>query len=189
MLRFVRQAWSVYLVLSAVVIGACFLVPWEPVKMVLSGLLGVSAAVAGVAGVARHRPTVRWPWYGMAIGWLLFAAGDTIYWVQSSLLGRDAFPSIADAFYLSSYPLLAVGLLGLVRARRPGKDRPGLLDALVLSTGAAMLSWVFLMEPYVRASDLDVLARAVSLAYPVADLLLLALLLRLPTGGGDQSPA
>ncbi|MDI6105643.1 GGDEF domain-containing protein [Actinoplanes sp. NEAU-A12] len=175
--------------LSFGVMGACFLAPWESVKTVLSGLLGVSATAATVVGVVRHRPAVRWPWYCMAIGWLLFAAGDVIYWVQSSLLGRDAFPSIADAFYLSSYPLLAVALLGLVRARRPGKDRPGLLDALVLSTGASMLSWVFLMEPYVRDSDLDVLARAVSLAYPAADLLLLAVLLRLTTGRGDQPPA
>ncbi len=189
MLRFGRQAWAVYLALSVVVMGACFLAPWEPVKVVLSGLLGVSAVAATVAGVARHRPAVRWPWYTMATGWLVLAAGDVIYWVLSSVLGRDAFPSIADAFYLTSYPLLAAGLLGLVRARRPGKDRPGLLDALVLSTGGAMLSWVFLMEPYVHASDLDVLARAVSLAYPAADLLLLAVLLRLTTGRGDRPPA
>ncbi|MEV4281736.1 GGDEF domain-containing protein [Actinoplanes xinjiangensis] len=185
-LRFGRHAWSVFLAVSVLMVAACFLAPWEPVKMVLSGLLGVFAVVATVVGVARHRPAVRWPWYGMATGWLLFAAGDVIYWVQSSVWDRDVFPSIADAFYLGSYPLLAGGLLGLVRARRPGKDRPGLLDALVLATGAAMLSWVFLMEPYVHASDLDVLARAVSLAYPIADLLLLAVLIRLTTGRGDQ---
>ncbi|WIM93022.1 GGDEF domain-containing protein [Actinoplanes oblitus] len=189
MLRFGRQGWSVYLASSVVVMLACFLAPWEPVKTVLSGLLGVSATVASVVGVARHRPAVRWPWYVMAIGWLLFATGDVVYWVQSSVLGRDVFPSIADAFYLGSYPLLVAGLLGLVRARRPGKDRPGLLDALVLSTGAAMLSWVFLMEPYVHASDLDLVGRVVSLAYPVADLLLLAVLVRLTTGRGDQPPA
>ncbi|AEV84157.1 Cellulose synthesis regulatory protein [Actinoplanes sp. SE50] len=189
MLRFGRQAWSVYLAFCVVVMAACFLVPWESVKTVLTGLLGVSAVVATAVGVARHRPATRWPWYVMAAGWLFFAAGDVIYWVQSSVLGRDVFPSVADVFYLGSYPMLTVGLLGLVRARRPGRDRPGLLDALVLSTGAAMLSWVFLMEPYVHATDLDVLGRVVSLAYPSADLLLLAVLLRLTTGRGDRQPA
>jgi diguanylate cyclase (GGDEF)-like protein len=41
----------------------------------------------------------------------------------------------------------------------------------------------------VRATDLTVLARVVSLAYPVADILVLAVLARLATGRGDRPPA
>ncbi len=181
--------WVGYLAVSAVAIGAYFAVPSDVAKTVLYGGLGLASAAATVIGVLRYRPAVRWPWFLMAAGRVLFATGDVVYWVQTVVLHRDLFPSYADAFYLAAYPLFAVSLLRLVRARRPGKDRPGLLDALVLATGAAMLSWVFLIEPYVHASDLTVLARAVSLAYPVADILVLAVLLRLTTGRGDRPAA
>jgi diguanylate cyclase (GGDEF)-like protein len=182
-------AWAVYLLVAAALIGAYFLIPVPAVKTALYGALGLSSAAVTVLGVRRNRPVVRWPWYLMAAGRVSFAAGDVSYWVQSEVLHHDAFPTYSDALYLAYYPALAVALLGLVRARRPGKDLPGLLDALVLATGAAMLSWVFLIEPYVHAADISPMARVVSLAYPVADILVLAVLLRLATGRGDRPPA
>ncbi|WP_051808322.1 GGDEF domain-containing protein [Actinoplanes subtropicus] len=178
-----------YLVVAGVAIGAYFLIPVPAVKTTLYGLLGLSSAAVTVLGVRRNRPVVRWPWYLMAAGRVFFTAGDVSYWVQSEVLHHDAFPTYSDALYLVYYPALAIALLGLVRARRPGKDLPGLLDALVLSTGAAMLSWVFLIVPYVRAADISPLARVVSLAYPVADILVLAVLVRLATGRGDRPSA
>ena len=182
-------AWVWFLALSSVWIVGCYMVSSGLVRAAMYGLLGLASAVATVVGVRRHRPAVAWPWYLMAAGRLSFAAGDVSYWWQSVMQQRDVFPSFADVFYLGDYAMLVVALLGLVRARRPGKDRPGLLDALVLSTGAAMLAWVFLIVPYVRASDLSILARVVSLAYPVADILVLGVLLRLTTGRGDRPPA
>ena len=111
-----------------------------------------------MVGVRRYRPAAAWPWYVLAAGRLAWAAGDVSYWWQTVMLNQDVFPSISDVFYLVHYGLLVIGLLGLVRARRPGKDTPGLLDALVLSTGAAMLAWVFLIVPSC-APGLTVLAR------------------------------
>jgi diguanylate cyclase (GGDEF)-like protein len=182
-------AWVWFLALSGVWIAGCYMVSHDLVRAAMYGLLGLASAVATVVGVRRYRPAAAWPWYVLAVGRLAWAAGDVLYWWNTIMLERDVFPSFADVFYLGHYALLVVGLLGLVRARRPGKDRPGLLDALVLSCGAAMLAWVFLIVPYVRASDLSVLARVVSLAYPVADILVLGVLLRLTTGRGDRPPA
>jgi diguanylate cyclase (GGDEF)-like protein len=182
-------AWAWFLALSSVWIVGCYAVPSGLARAAMYGLLGAASAVATVVGVRRYRPAVAWPWYMLAAARLAWAAGDVSYWWQSVMLQRDVFPSFADVFYMGHYGLLLIGLLGLVRARRPGKDRPGLLDALVLSTGAAMLAWVFLIVPYVRASDLSILARVVSLAYPVADILVLGVVLRLTTGRGDRPPA
>jgi len=188
--RFGRwPAWVWYLALSAVWIAGCYLVSHGLVRAAMYGLLGLASAVATVVGVRRYRPAAAWPWYVLAAGRLAWAAGDVSYWWYTVMLARDVFPSFADVFYLAHYALLVIGLLGLVRARRPGKDRPGLLDALILSIGAAMLAWVFLIVPYVRASDLSTLARVVSLTYPVADILVLGVLLRLTTGRGDRPAA
>ena len=181
--------WAWYLIGCAGLIVAYFTLSSDLAKTIVYGVLGVSSALVTVVGVRRHRPSTVWPWYLMAAGRLSFSAGDITYWWQSVVQHHDVFPSYSDALYLAYYPALVFALLGLVRARRPGRDRPGLLDALILSTGAAMLSWVFLIVPYVRASDLSVLARSVSLAYPVADILVLGVLLRLTTGRGDRQPA
>jgi diguanylate cyclase (GGDEF)-like protein len=182
-------AWKVYLAFSAVVSAVYYAVPTDGVQAVLVGTLGMSAAVAIVVGVRQNRPAVRWPWYLMAAARACFALAEVAYWVQHYAAGGDVFPGYADVLYLAFAVMLAIAVVGLVRARRPGRDLPGLLDALVLSTGAAMLAWVFLIVPYVRAEDLSALGRAVSLAYPVSDLLVLAVLSRLVTGRGDRPPA
>ncbi|GIM96225.1 GGDEF domain-containing protein [Paractinoplanes toevensis] len=182
-------AWKLYLAFSAVVMAIYYAVPVEQLQAALVGVLGISSAVMIVVGVRRNRPAVRWPWYMMAVARACFALAEVVYWIQSWVTGHDVFPGYADVLYLSFAVLLAIATVGLVRARRPGKDLPGLLDALVLATGAAMLSWVFLIVPYVRAEDMSALARAVSLAYPVTDILVLAVLARLVTGRGDRPPA
>jgi diguanylate cyclase (GGDEF)-like protein len=178
-----------YLAFCAVIAVVYYAVPVDQVKTVLVGTIGLSATVAIVVGVRRHRPLVRWPWYLMAAARACFALAEIVYWIQTFAAGGDVFPSYADVLYIGFAVLMAIAVVGLVRARRPGKDLPGLLDALVLSTGAAMLSWVFLIVPYVRDDTLTPLARAVSLAYPVSDLLVLAVLARLVTGRGDKPPA
>jgi diguanylate cyclase (GGDEF)-like protein len=181
--------WVWYLVGCVTAIGMYFAVPWDLAKIGLYAALGVSSALATVVGVHRNRPPVVWPWYLMALGRLSFTGGDVTYWWQTMVDHHDAFPTYSDALYLAYYPALVAALLGLVRARQPGKDRPGLLDALILSTGTAMLAWVFLIVPYVRATDLSLMARVVSLAYPVADLMVLSVLLRLTTGRADRTRA
>ena len=76
----------------------------------------------------------------MAIGQASFVAGD-ILWNWYEMIGEDPFPSMADALYLAGYPFIAVGLLLLIRRRLGDGDRGGLLDAAILATGVAILSW------------------------------------------------
>ena len=85
-----------------------------------------------------------------------------------------AVPSAADGFYLAGYVPLAVGLLLLIRARTPGRDRASLIDAAIIATGLGLLSWVFLMKPAATDSSLTVVGRIIAIAYPAADVLLLA---------------
>jgi diguanylate cyclase (GGDEF)-like protein len=90
-------------------------------------------------------------------------------------------------FYLSAYPLLAAGLLLMVRYRTPGWDAPSIIDAGIISLSAALLSWLFLISPTAFAADMSEPARVVSAAYPVMDLLLLAVAARLLLGAGART--
>ena len=148
--------------------------------------IGASAIGMVLLGVRRHRPERVAPWLLMAFGQALFVAGDLV-WNWFEIIGEDPFPSIADVLYLAGYPFIALGLLQLIRRRLAGGDRGGLVDAAILTTAVAILSWTFLIQPQVVATDLDPLSLAISLAYPLADLLLIGVAMGLLTTPGART--
>jgi signal transduction histidine kinase len=152
--------------------------------------LGLTAAAAAVVGTRGQRPREPLAWYLLAAGLLTFTAGDTINNAYEWVFQLEApFPSVADAVYLAFAPLPAGGLLLLVRARTPGRDRTSLIDAVIIGTGAGLLSWIFLIVPYVRAPDLTALQRLISIYYPVVDVVLLAVAVRLWRAGSLSTVA
>ncbi|MFI7542291.1 putative bifunctional diguanylate cyclase/phosphodiesterase [Actinoplanes sp. NPDC049599] len=142
--------------------------------------IGLSAAAAVLIGIRLHRPSRRLPWWLLAGVLVSFTAGDSTYNVLVDHLHRDnPFPSLADVPYLAVYPMLAAALLIFIRARSGSGNRAALLDALLPTLGLGLLSWVFLIAPYIRDADLSVLEKLISVAYPLGDVLALAMLLRL----------
>ena len=154
---------ALYLVWMLALAAAFYAFPaWH---LALWSALALSSAGAIAAGVVRHRPTPVLPWWLLVAAVTVFAAGDTTYNVLTTLLGQEnPFPSLADAFYLLMYPIAAAGLLLLIRHRTGGRDRGSLLDALSLTTALALLSWIFLISPYVHEAGLTWLERAASIA-------------------------
>jgi diguanylate cyclase (GGDEF)-like protein len=151
-------------------------------------LVGGSAVGAMLYGAWRHRPDRRLPWVLMAVGQASFVAGDLL-WNWYEAIGESPFPSFADVLYLAGYPFIALGLLLLIRRRLGDGDRGGLLDAAILTTASAILSWTFLIQPQLAAADLDPLALAISLAYPVFDLLLIGVAMGLLVTPGARTPS
>ncbi|WP_323377675.1 EAL domain-containing protein [Streptomyces cyaneochromogenes] len=155
----------------------------------LWAVIGLAGAAAVLIGVHVNRPAHRWPWWVLAAGLLAFAAGDTYYNVQEAYFAAsNPFPSPADACYLAVYPLFAAGLFGLVRYRWGGHDLPSLLDALIITAGLALPVWVSLVQPLARLEGLTWEQRAISIAYPLGDILVLALLARLLTPSPGSGP-
>ncbi|MFF8939366.1 aminotransferase class I/II-fold pyridoxal phosphate-dependent enzyme [Streptomyces paradoxus] len=171
---------AVYVILVAVVTIVYMTVPvMVPVMWAVMGLAGVAAILIGTR---LYRPAHPWPWWVLAAGLLVFIAGGTYYFVTEQYLGAsDPFPSPADACYLAMYPLFAIGLLGLVRHRWADRDLPSLLDALIVTAGLALPVWVYLVQPLTVLQGLTWQQRAISIAYPLGDIVVLALLVRLLT--------
>ena len=157
--------------------------------LVLWSSLAMSSVGAIVAGVLVHRPSYSIPWWLLALALTLFAAGDATYIILTTMLSQDnPFPSLADIFYLAMYPIAAAGLVILIRRRTGGRDRGSVLDALSVTTALALLSWIFLIDPYVRDGSLTWVERATSIAYPLGDVLIVATLARLLiTAGGNRA--
>lgn len=135
------------------------------------------AAVAVAAAVRRQR-NLHCPLASKLIAAALILAtiGHAI-WYGLDLYGLEPFPSAADAFYLAVYPLFAIALWKLGGNSRRGDAAIG--DALMVGISAAVLGWALLIAPHIYDPELTLLQLLVSTAYPVADLMLLPLLLRL----------
>lgn len=184
------RAWRAYL---AVAVATVVAYPFAPPSVIWKGdlwfdLFGVASVGAIGYGIARNRPRDRLPWLLFALGQSLFVVGDVIFSVYD-VLDVKPFPSAADVVYLAAYPALGGGLVVLVRRRRPGQDWAALLDAAIVTVGLGSLSWAILMTPYARDRSLSLPELVISLAYPLADVLLLAVAARLLFGGGKRSPA
>jgi PAS domain-containing protein len=172
-----------YLVWAAGLTIAYFSLPG--LHIVLWASLGLSSVVAILIGVRRNRPERPLAWYLLAAGVTMFAAGDFTYNILTLVLHQNnPFPSLADGFYLAMYPLCATALALFIRSRTPSADRSSLIDALIITTGLGLLSWIYLIEPFVRNGALTWQQKVISVAYPLGDVLLLAMLARLLTAGG-----
>jgi diguanylate cyclase (GGDEF)-like protein/PAS domain S-box-containing protein len=180
-----NSAWAWYLAVTGVLAALYLFVP--PLKGAgpLINVLGFSGVVAIVAGIRIHRPKARAAWWLFVFGQFLFFSGDLYTYTYPNA----SFPSIGDAFYLAVYPALMAGMLVLVRRRNPRRDPAAFIDAAILTIGIGLISWVFLIAPNIHLSGLSWPAKAVSVAYPLGDVLLLAAAIRLAVDAGRRAPA
>jgi diguanylate cyclase (GGDEF)-like protein/PAS domain S-box-containing protein len=186
-----HNAWAYYLAAMGLLVAAyLFVQPFKGYAVVVN-IVGVGSVFAMLVGIRIHGVGTRPAWTLLVLGQTLYVAGDVYTYTYPELLGgKVGFPSAGDAIYLAVYPALFAGLMILVRRRDPhGRDREGVLDSLVLTVGIGLLFWVFLIAPNVHLAGLDVLAKGVSAAYPVGDVLLLAALIRFSVQAGSKPKA
>ncbi|MBW8741601.1 MAG: EAL domain-containing protein [Acidobacteria bacterium] len=188
-LRLTRdRAWLWYLGGTGLLTALYLFAPSLAGNGPLINALGLSGVLAIVVGIRMHRPRASAAWWLFAVGQLLFFSGDLYTYSYPKVFGADVgFPSLGDALYLAVYPVLMAGLLVLVKRRSPRRDRSAMIDALILTIGVGLLSWVFLIAPNAHLSGLSWLAKGVSVAYPLGDVFLLAAAIRLAVDGGKRT--
>jgi diguanylate cyclase (GGDEF)-like protein/PAS domain S-box-containing protein len=179
------NTWWWYGAAASVLAGLYMFVPPFKGSGPLINVLGLSGVVAIVAGIRVHHPKAKVAWWLFAGGQFLFFSGDVYTYSNPDA----SFPSLGDALYLAVYPALMAGLLVLVRRRNPRRDPAAVVDALILTIGIGLLSWVFLIAPNIHLGDISWLGKAVSIAYPLGDVLLLAAAIRLAVDAGKRAPA
>ena len=184
------HVWAWYLGTTGLLTAAYLFFPPLAGNGPLINFLGLSGVVAIVVGIAIHKPKARLAWWLFALGQFLFFSGDLYTYSYPKLFHTDVgFPSLGDALYLAVYPVLMAGMLLLVKRRNPRRDPAALIDAAILTIGVGLLSWVFLIAPNIHLSGLTWLAKGVSIAYPLGDVLLLAATIRLAVDAGRRAPA
>ena len=135
----------------------------------------------------RLSPKLRRAWRLFSLGLLGQLAGQVAFMVYD-LLGKMPYPSIADVLYLSFYPLMLVGLLSLPVARNAVRARVQLaVDLAVVAIGSSATVVYVVLGPTLVANSGSPLQVSFSVAYPVADMVLLVGLASLLLRGSAPS--
>lgn len=134
--------------------------------------LGSAAACFLRAWMIRDE---RRPWLLLGLGMASFAMGDVYWTVELQNADHIPVPSPADVGYLGFYPAAYAALVLLVR-ERGDRFTPGLwLEGIIGSFAVAALGAALLQQPIQDATGGTATEVATSLAYPLADTLLLSL--------------
>ncbi|GAA4609722.1 diguanylate cyclase (GGDEF)-like protein [Actinoplanes octamycinicus] len=183
------QPWHLLIAAAPVVIGVYYWVlslgdAWAGVQMALFVSANATLAVACLIAARRHRG-MRWMLLLLGAAALAAAAGDVIYYILAIIYPQAPVPNVSDIAYLLQYPLMAAGLLLIVRRRTPGWDGASAIDAAIVAVSAGYLAYEFIIAPSMDGSA-GLLANVVAAAYPVGDLMLITVGARLMLGAGQR---
>lgn len=179
----------------AIVVGVWLVGGWggESTIRVIDDLAFVGFAVfaAICAGLAARsaRGRQRAAWICLTAGLVGWAVGDAIWAYYELVLGMDEspFPSVADVAYLL-FPVGACLALTLFPAGYSYHSRTRVvLDGLIVAAALFEISWVLVLQGLYEAGGASRFALGVSLAYPVTDIVVVAVgLLVLARARTDQ---
>ena len=146
-----------------------------------------NGVIAGCAVLAAWRalalPGHRAVWLMIALGIASWCAGD-VWWVIHAEDSVVPIPSLADWLYFGMYVPFVVAIVLLARERMGAAGRMLLLDGLIGAFAIGALSAAFVLEPVLDNAEGDTVAMAVTVAFPVCDIVLIGLLVEAVALGG-----
>jgi diguanylate cyclase len=165
----------------------------EQATLYADDIATVAAAVLATAICVRaargHEGRLRLFWGLLAGASGAWALGEVIWALYDLVLDDVPAASWADAAYLAALPLTAAALLvhPALRGRASGKYR-SLVDGLVLAAALFFLGWTLVLAPVQQETNLTSLGGLVTLAYPLADVIIIFLVVLVIRGttGGDR---
>jgi diguanylate cyclase (GGDEF)-like protein/PAS domain S-box-containing protein len=182
-----KRAWLLYPFFAAVA-TLTYYATGHP--SYLFNLIGLSSPILILVAVVVHKPEARAPWYLFAFGQFLFITGDVLAYNYEKIFGSPLpFPAISDVAYLLVYPCLVAGAIAFVHLRSPRRDFGALVDSAIVAIGIGTLSWVLLISPYAHDTSLTIPQKLVSMGYPLMDLMVLSVTVRLAMSAGRRAPA
>jgi diguanylate cyclase (GGDEF)-like protein len=184
------RGWKLYAITALVMIGSYQLIPdngwWKASWQVAIGYAGVAAIIVGVRKATLRD---RLPWWCFAFGIFSNATGIAVAIYTAEVLGMDNLPTPADPFFLLLYPACALGLGLMIRRRESKRNWAAMVDATTITTGLGLLAWVYVIQPAAYSVDMSLAGRITQVAYPIGDLVLLAMTTRLLRGAGARGAA
>ncbi len=176
--RALLRVWQAILLLGLIPLGMAYIGHFSPggTRLYQTWVYEGLELLASLSTLARALfvRAERSAWFFVGAGLLATTCGDIVYdfWFH----GNPPFPSAADVGYLAFYPLLYVGIVLLLRTRVSRFSASPWLDGFLAATAAGALGTSVLLEVVIRSTQGSPLVVLTNMAYPLGDVLLLALL-------------
>jgi diguanylate cyclase (GGDEF)-like protein len=145
--------------------------------------VGYTAVAAVLIGVRRMPGPDRVPWRLLAAGVFGNTTGIAVLVYTNEVLHFDGMPTAADPLFLTLYPAYGIGLAIMIQRRESRRDWAAMVDTATITTGLGLLAWVYVIQQ-AATGEMSMLGHVVQIAYPVGDLILLAMATRLLRGRG-----
>ena len=172
-------AWAVLVAAIAMFTVGVWTSTSDGVRLFLDLVVYNTAHIAGAVlcwqTTAGERREVL-AWRCIAAGLAMSVSANVYYTLVITPAADPPYPSWADVLYIAYYPWVYAGVVLLARARVRHFHPSMWLDGIVGGLGAAAIALATALGPLLHVSDGRLDAVLTNLAYPVADLLLLALL-------------
>ncbi len=111
----------------------------------------------------------------LGTGCILWGLGDVALTIESLGGATPPVPSVADALYLSFFPLCFVSFIMVIRRGNGGSLVATSLDGVIAGLAVATVCAASVFSTVLKVAGGSALSAATNMMYPVGDLLLLAL--------------
>lgn len=153
----------------------------------VANLASVVTAVGGgivVLRAGRRAPDGGRPWHLLGIAMLLWGLGEVLWTWYEVVIGEEVpIPSIADVAYLGAVPVALAGVLAFATGTGARFQVRTVLDGCLVAASFLFASWAMVLGPLWEDGTGTVLEQAVTIAYPVTDLVLAVLALTIVQWG------
>src|SRR6185437_7264751 len=118
-------------------------------------------------------------WAFFAASALLWTAGEVVWTVYEVFLGVDVpYPSAADAGYLAAVPLAIAGVFAFASApSRLATRGEAVLAGAIVAMSLLFIGWALGLASIYDASEASPAAQLIGIAYPLADIVTITVLL------------
>ena len=174
------------ILLTVLNIAVILLLPDSFTRMALSDFLYLLLnlcvlACLWLAARAAHAisPLLAACWWLLLVSHLFDMIADILWVYYELVLQIDPFPSLADFFYIASYPVFLIGILLLVeKGRSRTRQVNTWLDTILVFVSTFLFLWVLLLHPLLQSmAGEPLLDQALNMAYLIGDLMLIIALL------------
>jgi diguanylate cyclase (GGDEF)-like protein len=180
-----KRAVTVLALLSALML----VLPTPAQRDVLQSGVQVCCLALAWHHVTRRREVIRLGWGLLVLAVTMLGLSDMLAALERHVLRQTLAPEPSNVLALCGYLTLGLAVVRLDRNRSRGRRLPGRIEAAIFATGVLSPLLVFLVIPIADNPTMKGSAKAITICYALADLVVITVIARLMLTDGTASRA
>ncbi|MCB9413206.1 MAG: GGDEF domain-containing protein [Actinobacteria bacterium] len=165
------------------VLAMLLLVPTEPTQTsLLARIVGIVGCLVFLVAALRLPRQTRNVWLLFWASMTMTVLGDVLYDLELATRSEALSPALSDIPYFASYLFMILGLSLLLRQLLPGRGIETWIDTGIVTIAVSSVIAAYVLGPALIDASAQSLTLVLTVTYPLLDLVLLALFIRILQG-------